>query len=77
MTPISPRSSGVWGTSAIVTTLLDLSASGSMTHGVVPSVVRAFAGKALGHEPADADGFSKSPIPTQRIESVVSVGVRT
>ncbi|MFD4862475.1 hypothetical protein [Streptomyces atratus] len=45
-----------------------------MTHGVFPSVVRAFAGKALGHEPADADGFSKSPIPTQRIESIVSPG---
>ncbi|MFD8666568.1 hypothetical protein ACFV1U_14345 [Streptomyces microflavus] len=33
-----------------------------------------FVGKTLDHEPAGADVFYRSPIPPQRIESIVSPG---
>lgn len=62
------------GVPSVVTALLDLAAPAQERHSVFPSVVHVFVGKALGHEPADADVFYRSPIPPQRIESIVSPG---
>uniref|UniRef100_UPI002F918A1B hypothetical protein n=1 Tax=Streptomyces virginiae TaxID=1961 RepID=UPI002F918A1B len=62
------------GTPSVVTALLDLTTPVQEKHSVFKSIVHAFAGKALGHEPADADVFYRSPIPPQRIESIVSPG---
>ncbi|MFE2561603.1 hypothetical protein ACFXGT_37465 [Streptomyces sp. NPDC059352] len=55
------------GTPSVVTALLDLTTHGQEAHSI-------FAGKALEQEPADADVFYRSPIPPQRIESIVSPG---
>ncbi|MET7636783.1 hypothetical protein ACWCW2_41545 [Streptomyces sp. NPDC001773] len=62
------------GTPAIVTALLDFTAPGVGTHQVFPSLIHVLVGKALGHEPADADVLYRAPIPSQRIESIVSPG---
>ncbi|MEU5288512.1 hypothetical protein AB0G97_31545 [Streptomyces sp. NPDC020755] len=62
------------GASSVVTALLDLAAPGQERSSIFPSLVHVFVGKALGHEPADADVFYKSPIPPQRIESILSPG---
>ncbi|MFB7345540.1 hypothetical protein ACFCZ6_36430 [Streptomyces hydrogenans] len=62
------------GTPSVVTALLDLATPAQEGHSVFPSVVHVFVGKALGHAPADADVFYTSPIPPQRIESIVSPG---
>ncbi|WP_406340590.1 hypothetical protein [Streptomyces sp. NBC_01578] len=62
------------GTPAIVTALLDFTAPGVGTRQVFPSLIHVFVGKALGHEPADADVLYRAPIPSQRIESIVSPG---
>lgn len=60
------------GTPSVVTALLDLTTSIQEEHSVFKSVVHVFVGKALGHEPADADVLYRSPIPPQRIESIVT-----
>ncbi|MEU6935635.1 hypothetical protein ABZ943_02790 [Streptomyces rubiginosohelvolus] len=62
------------GVPSVVTALLDLAAPGQEWPSIFPSLVHVFVGKALGHDPADADVFYKSPIPPQRIESIVSPG---
>ncbi|MFD7859044.1 hypothetical protein ACFV6B_32885 [Streptomyces microflavus] len=62
------------GVPSVVTALLDLAAPGQERPSVFLSVVHVFVGKALGHDPADADVYYKSPIPPQRIESIVSPG---
>ncbi|WP_405417529.1 hypothetical protein [Streptomyces microflavus] len=62
------------GVPSVVTVLLDLAAPGQQRPSIFPSLVHVFVGKALGHDPADADVFYKSPIPPQRIESIVSPG---
>ncbi|MGW3387355.1 hypothetical protein [Streptomyces cinereoruber] len=62
------------GVPSVVTALLDLATPVPEGHNVFPSVVHVFVGKALGHEPADADVLYRSPIPPQRIESIVSPG---
>lgn len=62
------------GVPSVVTALLELAAPGQERHSVSPSLVHVFVGKALGHEPADADVFYRSPVPPQRIESIVSPG---
>ncbi|NGO87937.1 hypothetical protein GPA20_31135 [Streptomyces sp. 196(2019)] len=62
------------GVPSVVTALLDLAAPGQERPSIFPSLVHVFAGKALGHEPADADVHYTSPIPPQRIESIVSPG---
>lgn len=62
------------GVPSVVTALLNLAAPGQQRPSVFPSVVHVFVGKALGYEPADADVFYRSPIPAQRIESIVSPG---
>lgn len=62
------------GTPSVVTALLDLTTRGQEGHSVFPSVIHVLAGKALGHESADADVFYRSPIPPERIESIVSPG---
>lgn len=58
----------------VVTALLDLAVPGRQRPSIFPSLVHVFVGKALGHGPADADVHYTSPIPPQRIESVVSPG---
>lgn len=62
------------GTPSVVTALLDLTPPGQKRHSIFPSVIHVLTGKALGHEPADADVFYRSPIPPQWIESIVSPG---
>ncbi|MFD3997168.1 hypothetical protein [Streptomyces sp. NPDC058583] len=58
------------GTPSVVTALLAFLAPGRESHSVFPSVIHVFTGKALAHQPADADVFYRSPIPPQRIESI-------
>ncbi|MGW4699703.1 hypothetical protein [Streptomyces sp. NPDC004285] len=62
------------GAPAIVTALLDFTAPGAGAHRIFPSMVHVLVGKALGHEPADADVLYRASIPPQRIESIVSPG---
>ncbi|MEV6857449.1 hypothetical protein AB0M89_27025 [Streptomyces microflavus] len=62
------------GVPSVVTALLDLAAAGQQRPSIFPSLVHVFVGKALGHDPANADVFYESPIPLQRIESIVSPG---
>ncbi|MFD5110063.1 hypothetical protein [Streptomyces cinereoruber] len=62
------------GAPSVVTALLDLTVPVRERHSVFPSVVHVFVSKALGHEPTDADILYRSPIPPQRIESIVSPG---
>ncbi|MFZ4283051.1 hypothetical protein [Streptomyces rhizosphaericola] len=62
------------GVPSVVSALLDLATPGRQRPSIFPSLVHVFVGKALGHDPADADVFYKSSIPPQRIESIVSPG---
>lgn len=62
------------GVPSVATALLDLAAAGQERPSIFPSLVHVFVSKALGHDPADADVFYESPIPPQRIESIVSPG---
>ncbi|MEU7028851.1 hypothetical protein AB0A60_19445 [Streptomyces sp. NPDC046275] len=64
----------ILGAPSVVTALLDLTTPAQEGHSIFPSVVHVFVGKALGHEPADADVFYRAPIPPERIESIVSPG---
>jgi hypothetical protein len=62
------------GAPSVVTALLDLATPVLEGHRVFPSVAHVFVGKALGHEPADADVLYRAPVPPERIESIVSPG---
>ncbi|MFJ2572285.1 hypothetical protein ACIOYT_18005 [Streptomyces halstedii] len=62
------------GVPSVVTALLDLATPDQERPSIFPSLIHVFVGTALGHDPADADVHYTSPIPPQRIESIVSPG---
>ncbi|MCX5414233.1 hypothetical protein [Streptomyces sp. NBC_00059] len=64
-----PRSPG---TPSVVTALLDLTPPDQKAHSIFPSIIHVLTGRALGHEPADADLSHRSPVPSERTESIVA-----